>query len=43
MTRAIHTVLFDADGVVITPPFLFVAYLESALGLTMDHTGAFFC
>ena len=42
MTRAIHTVLFDADGVVITPPFRFIAYLESTMGLTMDDTQAFF-
>jgi putative hydrolase of the HAD superfamily len=42
MTKTIRAVLFDADGVIVTPPFLFVAYLKRELGLTMDHTRAFF-
>jgi putative hydrolase of the HAD superfamily len=39
---SVSAVLFDADGVVITPPFLFVAYLERELDLEMEHTQIFF-
>jgi len=42
MTKTVSTVLFDADGVVITPPFRFVAYLERELNLTMEHTQEYF-
>lgn len=38
----IKAILFDADGVIVYPPFRFVAYLEQHHGLTMADTQGFF-
>ena len=38
----IKAILFDADGVVIQPPFLYAGYLERACGITREGTRYFF-
>jgi FMN phosphatase YigB (HAD superfamily) len=38
----ISAVLFDADGVVIHPPFRFMAYLETEIGISRKLTQDFF-
>jgi putative hydrolase of the HAD superfamily len=38
----IRALVFDADGVVVQPPFRFMAYLERAHSLTPEHTRPFF-